>query len=186
MKRILCIASVVVVLIFISFSTNAADQLVEGNITAINGDIIHVQLPDNAEMPQVGAAVEVYFDAGGVRVKVGTWRVETSEHGVLTAKADQIEGAAGVNMIAVVAIDRKKAQQVDRPVVAPGNSTEIVFWNSVRDTRDPAELEAYLEAYPSGIFLTLAKIRLKKLQSVPSTLPLSLPLPGRPKRSLNR
>jgi carboxyl-terminal processing protease len=40
---------------------------------------------------------------------------------------------------------------------------ELEFWNSIKDSADPEELEAYLEAYPNGNFAPLAKLRIKKL-----------------------
>ena len=40
---------------------------------------------------------------------------------------------------------------------------EIVFWESVRNSRDPAELRAYLQLYPKGAFAPLAEIRLAAL-----------------------
>jgi len=42
-------------------------------------------------------------------------------------------------------------------------SDEIVFWNSVKDSKDGAEFCAYLETYPDGKFKALAKLRAKKL-----------------------
>lgn len=41
---------------------------------------------------------------------------------------------------------------------------EIEFWQSVRDSKDPLELEAYLKSYPGGKFAELAKLRLEKLR----------------------
>lgn len=43
-------------------------------------------------------------------------------------------------------------------------SAEITFWNSVKDTRNPAEIVAYLNKYPNGTFASLAKIRLESLK----------------------
>ena len=40
-----------------------------------------------------------------------------------------------------------------------GSDREVVFWNSVKDSSDPADLQAYLNTYPSGTFSELAKIR---------------------------
>ena len=42
-------------------------------------------------------------------------------------------------------------------------SDEQLFWESVRGTRDPADLEAYLEAFPEGAFAALARNRLARL-----------------------
>ncbi|HWB49101.1 MAG TPA: hypothetical protein VG651_08325 [Stellaceae bacterium] len=41
---------------------------------------------------------------------------------------------------------------------------EITFWNSVRESNNPAELKAYLSTYPQGTFAPLAKLRLNQLQ----------------------
>lgn len=41
---------------------------------------------------------------------------------------------------------------------------EITFWESVRDSRDPVELRAYLERYPNGTFAVLARQRLSRLE----------------------
>ena len=43
---------------------------------------------------------------------------------------------------------------------------EITFWNSVKDSDDPAMLQAYLDRFPEGVFAPLAKIKLDKLYKV--------------------
>ena len=40
---------------------------------------------------------------------------------------------------------------------------ELMFWESVKDSQVPEELEAYLERYPDGAFAVLARSRLKRL-----------------------
>jgi hypothetical protein len=66
------------------------------------------------------------------------------------------------------------------------SSYEILFWESIKDSRDPRMFEAYLESYPIGIFVTLAQIHIQKhdqttSSSVPETNPDSafetVPLP---------
>jgi hypothetical protein len=42
---------------------------------------------------------------------------------------------------------------------------ELTFWNSVKDSNDPAMYEAYLDKYPEGEFKSLAEIKLSKLRS---------------------
>jgi hypothetical protein len=42
---------------------------------------------------------------------------------------------------------------------------ERAFWESVRDSKNPAELKAYLTRYPHGTYSVLAKSRLTNLQS---------------------
>ncbi len=59
-----------------------------------------------------------------------------------------------------------KAPKVDiettsRPA-AKTNSSEILYWESIKNETDPVFFNSYLEQYPTGIFLELAKIKLKK------------------------
>jgi hypothetical protein len=50
---------------------------------------------------------------------------------------------------------------------ASGETTEIAFWNSIRDRNEPGELRAYLEKYPNGLFADLARLRLARLETTP-------------------
>ena len=50
---------------------------------------------------------------------------------------------------------------------APGGSrqdTETVFWQSVANSTNPAEFEAYLARWPEGVYAPLARIRLSALR----------------------
>ena len=44
------------------------------------------------------------------------------------------------------------------------DEVELVFWTSIKDSSDPAELKAYLEKYPDGQFSGLAQARIKRLE----------------------
>ena len=44
---------------------------------------------------------------------------------------------------------------------------ETVFWQSVADSTNPAELEAYLARWPDGVYAPLARIRLEALRDPP-------------------
>ncbi|HEY7084661.1 MAG TPA: DUF4189 domain-containing protein [Hyphomicrobiaceae bacterium] len=46
------------------------------------------------------------------------------------------------------------------------NAAEVVFWNRVRDSTNPDELKAYLEAYPNGAFAQTARVRLQQLAPI--------------------
>jgi adenylate cyclase len=57
---------------------------------------------------------------------------------------------------------------------APGESAmpdpqdrevELSFWESVRESDNPATLQAYLEKYPHGEFKSLAEIRLREIDT---------------------
>ncbi len=53
-----------------------------------------------------------------------------------------------------------------RPPANP--DIERTFWESVRDSENPASLQAYLDKYPDGEFCALAEIRLKELGQAPA------------------
>ena len=62
-------------------------------------------------------------------------------------------------------------QSVELPAAAMSSSAEqhagdpaefeLAFWEAMKDSKDPAEFEAYLEQYPSGAFAALAEARLQ-------------------------
>jgi hypothetical protein len=46
---------------------------------------------------------------------------------------------------------------------APVSNNEALFWSSVKDSGDAAEIEAYLKQYPNGTFAALAKTRVDRI-----------------------
>jgi adenylate cyclase len=54
--------------------------------------------------------------------------------------------------------------QVAAPAVDADTVVELTFWESVRDSDNPDMYEAYLEKYPDGEFVPLAKVRLEELR----------------------
>lgn len=57
---------------------------------------------------------------------------------------------------------------------------EMAFWDSVKDSRSPAELRAYLNKYPNGQFAEVARLRERELgQGAPAARP-SVPEPRSP------
>jgi hypothetical protein len=63
-----------------------------------------------------------------------------------------------------------------KPVAAPSKSRdsgfEIAFWNSVKDSNDPALYEAYLQQYPGGNFAPIARVKFKQLATTGRSAPL--------------
>ena len=49
------------------------------------------------------------------------------------------------------------------PAGAPADH-ELAFWESIKDSRDPADFQAYLQQYPSGTFAALVRNRIAALQ----------------------
>ena len=50
-----------------------------------------------------------------------------------------------------------------RPPAAGETETELLFWQSIKDSQDAADFEAYLKQFPSGRFAEIARNRLKRL-----------------------
>lgn len=49
-------------------------------------------------------------------------------------------------------------------LLAHDTTAEVAFWDSVKNADDPKEFEAYLLAFPEGVFAALARIRLARLK----------------------
>jgi TPR repeat protein len=46
-------------------------------------------------------------------------------------------------------------------LAAPAGDAELLFWQSVMGSTNPADFNAYLEQYPTGRFATLARVRMQ-------------------------
>jgi len=59
----------------------------------------------------------------------------------------------------------KEAKAAPAPENATADTTELTFWDSVKDSDNPAMYTAYLEKYPNGSFASLAQARIEELAS---------------------
>jgi len=59
-------------------------------------------------------------------------------------------------------------------------SPEVVFWQSIVRSRDPADFEAYIQQFPQGVFTPLARLRLAALSQHPAPPPVVNPSPSGP------
>jgi hypothetical protein len=50
---------------------------------------------------------------------------------------------------------------------------ELAFWESVRDSRNPSDYQAYLEQYPQGRFTALARVRVQAAHVAATPAPVS-------------
>ena len=66
-----------------------------------------------------------------------------------------------------VALARVRLEAIKRDAVAMRDpherEIELSFWESVRESDNPALIQAYLEKYPNGEFSALAQIRIDEL-----------------------
>jgi uncharacterized caspase-like protein len=74
----------------------------------------------------------------------------------------------GPNSTAINAASPAPAQ-VGAPAPAHDGGAEVAFWNSVKDSNTAVEFQSYLNRYPNGLFAELARARLQRLQSTPTT-----------------
>ena len=74
------------------------------------------------------------------------------------AEALRAAGAGGVAASAVVA----SAPPANSPAASPASGAELegLFWQSIIDSTNPADFEAYLRRFPTGVFSELAQNRL--------------------------
>lgn len=59
------------------------------------------------------------------------------------------------------------------------SQTEIVFWQSIQSSNNPADFRAYVGQYPNGAFVSLAKNRIATLASGTQSSPPQSPPPSR-------
>jgi formylglycine-generating enzyme required for sulfatase activity len=63
----------------------------------------------------------------------------------------------------------KKSTPRKRTTSGNASADEIAFWASIKDSTDPEDFKAYLQQYPSGKFVALAKNKLKALEAAKSS-----------------
>ena len=93
-----------------------------------------------------------------------------SSRGVYLAAAAAPPAAAAVTSVQPSGAEESGSSRV----VAQG---ELLFWESVKDSEDRADIEVYLERYPDGTYEALARNRLKRLDATAQDIPVSTPTP---------
>jgi uncharacterized caspase-like protein len=62
----------------------------------------------------------------------------------------------------------------------PAPDGEIVFWQSIQNSKNAADFKAYLEKYPNGTFAALAKLRIAELEKAADVTPPAPVAPQKP------
>ena len=117
------------------------------------------------------------YDPGGAdglfgprtRASIRSWQTSRGARatGYLDGAAAEALRMAGGSGIAVAATAAPVAQA---PPPAAPETVEVVFWQSIADSTNPADFEAYLAQFPNGVFRSLAQNRLTALRQ-PSATP---------------
>ncbi|CAD6542392.1 Hercynine oxygenase [Paraburkholderia kirstenboschensis] len=91
----------------------------------------------------------------------------------LTASAEAGNSAVKASAAYVASRDDTVVTLHSRGILPKDSSEqyEITFWNSIKDSNYPGDYEAYLKAYPSGRFATLAHARIDRLRAAASNAP---------------
>ena len=71
------------------------------------------------------------------------------------------------------------------PVQDRSTDLELTFWNSIKDSKNAADYQAYIDQFPKGTFVGLAKIRIRDLQP-PQVATLPTPPPSQPPQSQSK
>ena len=95
--------------------------------------------------PPSDGAVEAYADAE----RLGTVAA-------FAAVVDRFPGSAHA--------ERARAQIAGLDAGKTSTEVELLFWESVKDSEDPADIQAYLDRYPNGAYEVLGRNRLKRLE----------------------
>lgn len=138
-------------------------------------------LTGDKQIPRYGFLRETSFSGGDIVLSVGEAEGKPSAgaSGAEQVKRLQELVAEAEKLLNVLGYDVKKEEPVasktdGTPPVSPPRAVpvagppaasdpsqiELEFWKTVKDSLDPAEYEAYLKAYPQGMFVHLARARI--------------------------
>jgi uncharacterized caspase-like protein len=144
---------------FVGYSTAPGDVSVDGDA---DNSPYTLALVDALQQP--GVSIEEAHRAVRAKVLAATnqrqtpWDSSSLTGPVVLAKAEAAPAAA-------------QAQPAPQPVIvvpapATGNNqqAELLFWDSIKSSSNPAVFEAYLKQFPDGVFAGLAQARLDELR----------------------
>ena len=100
---------------------------------------------------------------------VWTWIEADTEGAARGGALDECERSGGaacevLNVYCVAASSAAPAAAQQAPVPQATPEQETVFWQSIVDSTNPADFEAYLEQFPNGMFRLLAQNRLAAMR----------------------
>ena len=105
-----------------------------------------------------GARTTGYLDGASVAL------LRPSVAGQPTFRQREPAGAAATSAAPAAAPPAVSATQQQPPPSATAEQDNL-FWQSIADSSNPAEFEAYLAQFPNGVFRALAEVRLAALRS---------------------
>jgi tetratricopeptide (TPR) repeat protein len=112
---------------------------------------------------------QAYALAGGALMNLKHYARAAASFSEAAKRAPQAKQAALLNLRRQALLDAagvaSPAPPAAAPPVAPAaaapvTQAEIVFWESIKDSKNPADYQTYLARYPQGAFAGLARARL--------------------------
>jgi adenylate cyclase len=139
-----------------------------GDVMVKDGDIF-------GDGVNIAARLETLADPGGICVsrgvrdhvrKMGQYAfLDLGEQSVKNIaqpiRAFRVRSASGETPVQSVEVPATTTLSSAEQHAGDPAEFELAFWEAMKDSKDPAEFEAYLEQYPSGAFTTLAEARLQ-------------------------
>ena len=122
-----------------------------------------------------GARTTGYLDGPSVA------SLRPSVAGQPTFRQREPAGAAGAAAAPAAAAPPAASPTQPQPPPSATAEQENLFWQSIANSSNPAEFEAYLSQFPNGVFRALAEVRLAALRSAANDPPASV---GRPARGV--
>ena len=131
--------------------------------------------------PRTRAAIRSWQSSQGARATgylagASVAALRPSVAGQPTFRPREQPGAVAALVPASAALSAVSTAQ-QQPSTAASAELEALFWQSIANSTNPAEFEAYLRRFPNGMFSELAQIRLEALRSPVNDPPASA---GRP------
>ena len=121
--------------------------------------------------PRTRAAIRRWQSSRGAR-STGYLDGASAEALRSTGAAGRAVAAAAPSAPAAVPA-AQQSSPASAPAASPAASAELegLFWQSIMNSTNPAEFEAYLSQFPNGVFRALAQARLAGLRSGSSAAP---------------
>ena len=116
--------------------------------------------------PETGALVDTFRGSDASNHRHGAFGATTGRQITAMARvfsARLVERRTSAPAAPVPHAAEPLAAAPTSPVEPSDAGVEIMFWESIRDSRDPADFKAYLEQFPQGAFTGLARNRLAHL-----------------------
>jgi hypothetical protein len=100
----------------------------------------------------------------GMALDPGSYHTEVSSNGYKTQKM-WVKLEPGKNTTLRLSLERKSVPQIEASKVHQSTlNKDMLFWQSVRNSNDPALFDAYLKTFPNGTFALIAKRKIETLK----------------------